>query len=105
MAIGRKTGGREKGAPNKTTKALKELILGALSDAGGQQYLVRMAERRGQGMIFRDRAGSASAFRNWLVVERGRLLRFSDFPPTSACMFAVILPYAGPWRRLLGLIT
>ena len=38
-----KTGGREKGTPNKATTALKEMILGALSDAGGQQYLARIA--------------------------------------------------------------
>src|SRR3954447_17129334 len=38
-----KTGGREKGTPNRLTSALKEIILGALDDAGGQQYLVRMA--------------------------------------------------------------
>ena len=39
-----KTGGREKGTPNKVTKQLKELILGALDDAGGQAYLMRQAE-------------------------------------------------------------
>ena len=31
--------GRPKGAPNKATKELKEMILGALTDAGGQAYL------------------------------------------------------------------
>lgn len=31
--------GRKHGTPNGTTKALKDLILGALSDAGGQDYL------------------------------------------------------------------
>lgn len=31
--------GRPKGAPNKATKELKEMILGALNDAGGQKYL------------------------------------------------------------------
>jgi hypothetical protein len=31
--------GRPKGAPNKATKELKDMILGALNDAGGQQYL------------------------------------------------------------------
>ena len=36
--------GRPKGAPNKTTKALKDMILGALSDVGGQSYLARQAE-------------------------------------------------------------
>lgn len=40
---GERRGGRQKGTPNKTTKALKEMILGALSDAGGQDYLARMA--------------------------------------------------------------
>jgi hypothetical protein len=37
------TGGSRKGKPNKTTKALKEMILGALDDAGGQQYLADQA--------------------------------------------------------------
>src|SRR5215217_6830556 len=41
-----KTGGRQKGTPNKITKALKEMILGALDDAGGQDYLARMAEQQ-----------------------------------------------------------
>jgi hypothetical protein len=44
MAAGRKTGGRGKGTPNKDNKALKEMILGALSDVGGQAYLAAQAE-------------------------------------------------------------
>lgn len=36
--------GRRKGVPNKATKALKEMILGALDQAGGQQYLADQAE-------------------------------------------------------------
>jgi hypothetical protein len=36
--------GRVKGVPNKVTKELKEMILGALDDAGGQAYLARQAE-------------------------------------------------------------
>ena len=36
--------GRPKGTPNKATKALKDMILGALSEAGGQAYLARQAE-------------------------------------------------------------
>lgn len=36
--------GRVKGVPNKVTKELKEMILGALSDVGGQSYLARQAE-------------------------------------------------------------
>lgn len=36
--------GRVKGVPNKVTKAVKEMILGALDDAGGQAYLAKQAE-------------------------------------------------------------
>lgn len=38
-----KTGGRKAGTPNKATKALKDMILGALEDAGGQAYLAKQA--------------------------------------------------------------
>ena len=37
-------GGSRKGKPNKVTAAVKDMILGALSDAGGQAYLARQAE-------------------------------------------------------------
>ena len=43
MAKGRKTGGRQKGVTNKTTAEVKEMILGALSEVGGQAYLVQQA--------------------------------------------------------------
>jgi hypothetical protein len=36
MATGYKTGGRAKGTPNKLTRDLREMILGALADAGGR---------------------------------------------------------------------
>lgn len=36
--------GRKKGTPNKATKALKDMILGALGDAGGQDYLRLQAQ-------------------------------------------------------------
>lgn len=36
--------GRPKGSPNKVTKALKDMILGALNDVGGQEYLAKQAE-------------------------------------------------------------
>ena len=36
--------GRPKGIPNKNTTALKDMILGALSDVGGRDYLARQAE-------------------------------------------------------------
>jgi hypothetical protein len=35
--------GRRAGSQNKITKALKEMILDALEEAGGQDYLVSMA--------------------------------------------------------------
>lgn len=36
--------GRPKGVLNKNTKALKDMILTALSDAGGVDYLVKQAD-------------------------------------------------------------
>ena len=43
MASGVKTGGRQKGTPNKTTAALKDAILIAFEQAGGEDYLLRVA--------------------------------------------------------------
>ena len=36
-------GGSRKGVPNKITRDLKEMILGALDDAGGRKYLAEQA--------------------------------------------------------------
>lgn len=44
MALGVKTGGRQKGTPNKFTGELRAAILGALEDVGGQRYLVKIAK-------------------------------------------------------------
>lgn len=44
MSLGKKTGGRKKGTPNKVTGELKEMILGALSDVGGREYLKAQAK-------------------------------------------------------------
>lgn len=44
MANGRKTGGRQKGTPNKQTAALKDMILTALGNSGGVDYLVKQAD-------------------------------------------------------------
>ena len=41
----KKTGGRKPGSPNKLTKSLREMILGALHEVGGQAWLVRQAQR------------------------------------------------------------
>jgi hypothetical protein len=43
MAAGRKTGGRQKGSPNKLTAQLKDMVLQALDDAGGVKYLKQTA--------------------------------------------------------------
>lgn len=44
MAKGVKSGGgSRKGIPNKVNKELKDMILGALDDAGGQKYLAQQA--------------------------------------------------------------
>lgn len=40
MARGYKTGGREKGTPNKTTALLKDAILQAAEKAGGRDGLI-----------------------------------------------------------------
>lgn len=45
MARGRKTGGRPPGSVNKTTADLKAMIEGALSEVGGQSYLVEQARK------------------------------------------------------------
>lgn len=37
-------GGRKAGTPNKVTKELKDMILGALDEAGGQKYLQGQAD-------------------------------------------------------------
>ena len=43
MARGYKTGGRQKGVTNKATAELKDMLLTALSEAGGKDYLLRQA--------------------------------------------------------------
>ena len=43
MAAGRKTGGRQKGSLNKTTAQLKDMVLQALAESGGVDYLKQTA--------------------------------------------------------------
>jgi hypothetical protein len=43
MAKGKKTGGRQAGTPNKVTGELKAMILQALENAGGVDYLQKQA--------------------------------------------------------------
>lgn len=42
-SAGNRGKGRKKGVPNKVTGALKEMILSALSTAGGEDYLVKQS--------------------------------------------------------------
>ena len=46
-----KTGGRKKGTPNKVTADLKGMILGALEDAGGQNYLLVQSEENARSFL------------------------------------------------------
>ena len=39
-----KFGGRQAGTPNKTTKLLKDAIMGAFEHAGGEAYLLTIAQ-------------------------------------------------------------
>lgn len=41
---GEKTGGRIKGTPNKLTGDIKAMILAALDEVGGKDYLIRQAD-------------------------------------------------------------
>ena len=43
MAKGIKTGGRVAGTPNKTPTAIKDMIIKALDDCGGVEYLKKQA--------------------------------------------------------------
>lgn len=41
-----RTGGRQKGTPNKLTRTIKEAIEASFDQIGGVDYLVRMAEEQ-----------------------------------------------------------
>lgn len=43
MAKGKKTGGRTVGTPNKITSTVKQMVLDALDEKGGVDYLVEQA--------------------------------------------------------------
>lgn len=44
MAVGKKTGGRTKGTPNKLTVKVKDAIAQAFDKVGGVDYLVKLAK-------------------------------------------------------------
>ena len=83
--------GRPKGVPNKVTKALKEMILGALDDAGGQEYLVKQAEKHPQAFlaligkvlpkdVHVDQNLTISDERDRIIAEAADLLGLTDRP-------------------------
>ena len=41
---GTRIGGRQKGTPNKTTAEIKEMVIQALSNKGGVEYLEKQAD-------------------------------------------------------------
>ena len=41
----KKTGGRKKGTPNKVTTSVKEAIMKAFDELGGEKYLVEVAKQ------------------------------------------------------------
>jgi hypothetical protein len=43
-APGERRGGRQKGTPNKSTQAVRDMILEALAQKGGADYLARQAD-------------------------------------------------------------
>ena len=51
--------GRVKGVPNKVTKQLKEMILGALDGAGGQKIFAGTGRQEPDGVPVAYRQGSA----------------------------------------------
>jgi len=51
MALGKKTGGRQQGSGNALTDKLKDMIEGALDDAGGKAYLAEQAQKCPQAFL------------------------------------------------------
>lgn len=48
---GQRFGGRKKGTPNRVTGDLRAMVLGALSDAGGQDYLTKQAKKNPKAFL------------------------------------------------------
>ncbi len=48
---GERRGGRKKGTPNHTTTTLKDMILAALAEVGGQAYLAEQASKNANAFM------------------------------------------------------
>ena len=51
MAKGKKTGGRQKGTPNKLTAEVKDMVRQALDDLGGVEYLKKTAKEQPRAFL------------------------------------------------------
>lgn len=78
-----KTGGRAKGTPNKLTRDIKAMILGALDRVGGEDYFVHLAENEPKafaallGRLLPTAPPSA-------LVQGGRMtIEWPDYNPTD----------------------
>jgi hypothetical protein len=76
--------GREKGVPNKVTKELKDMILGALDQAGGVGYLTKKA----------NDPRTASAFLS--LVGKVLPLQIKGAGPNGEHQSRVIVEFVGP---------
>jgi hypothetical protein len=65
-----------KGRPNKATKELKEMILGALDDAGGQAYLAaRALDTPGPFLALLGKILPKDVNNNVQIVDKAELLK------------------------------
>jgi hypothetical protein len=76
MAKGKKTGGRQPGSANKFTGELKDMILTALSDVGGVEYLKLQATQN--ATAFMTLVGKVLPVQMNATVRRIDLSRYSD---------------------------
>lgn len=81
MARGRKTGGRQKGTPNKLTASLKEAILAAFDEAGGKEYLLKVAAEQPQ--VFCQLLGKVLPQQIDMDIDHNYVARMPDMPKTS----------------------
>jgi hypothetical protein len=71
-----KGAGRPKGSGNKATKELKDMILGALDDAGGQSYLAaRALDTPGPFLALIGKVLPKDVNNNVQIVDKAELLK------------------------------
>lgn len=76
VGLDRSKTGRAKGTPNKINKDLKEMILGALDDAGGRSYLAaRALDTPGPFLTLLGKVLPKDINNNVQVVDKAELLK------------------------------